>query len=128
MGPGSIQAGMAVLVGSSGGGLISVRCDGASATTAFCNGVVIQGNDAFGVPVIVQYRDIATLTVAQWNNVIAEGSVVGLTTGAPYFVSDTAPGKITATPPVTVGHFDTIVGWALSPTELLVQPSTPLER
>lgn len=116
---------MAVRVGSFGGTLISVRCNAAASDTSFVNGVVIQGND--NTPVIVQYRDIVALTVAQWDNVIAEGSVVGLTTGAPYFVSDTAAGKITATPPVTAGHFVTIVGWALSPTELLVQPSTPIE-
>lgn len=128
--PGAFISGMAVTIGESGGSLISARCNAASAGTSFCTGIVTKGTPAFPLPneATVQAAGIVTLTTAEWDAVIQEGSSTGLTVGVPYFLSDSANGKITATPNATSGHFVTLVGWALSPTELLFQPTTPLQN
>ncbi len=47
----------------------------------------------------------------------------GLTAGTEYFLSDTTPGSITATPVTTSGHILQSVGTALSATELDFKPA-----
>jgi len=44
----------------------------------------------------------------------------GLTVGATYFLSDTAPGEVTTTAPTASGHIAQVVGVAVSAIELQV--------
>ena len=124
--PGTRKPGQVTHVAFLASTLVSTLCNAAAAATAFCNGIITQGND--DTPVIVQASGIVELETFRWDAVIDGGSGIGLSPGQPYFVSDTTAGNITTTPPSTGGHFVTLVGWALSATQMLVQPLTPLEN
>lgn len=54
--------------------------------------------------------------------------LTGLTIGAKYFLSGSAPGGVTLTPPVTAGHSLQYVGKALSATELSFEPGEAMIR
>lgn len=54
--------------------------------------------------------------------------LTGLTLGAIYFLSGTAPGEVTATPPTTSGHCLQVVGKAISATTLLFERGEPVIR
>lgn len=60
-------------------------------------------------------------------DVVTLGPISGfaaLTQGADYFVSDTVPGELMELAELTIGSVISRVGYALSPTELFVQPMT----
>lgn len=63
-------------------------------------------------------------TTAQWDAVA--GTTGGLVFGTRYFVSPTAVGLLTSTPPTTVGQCNTLVGIALSATELELGIQAPI--
>lgn len=67
---------------------------------------------------------ILVATTTQWDAVA--GTTGGLTFGTEYFLDPANPGKITSTPPSTVGQCVTLVGIALSTTELQLQISAPI--
>lgn len=67
---------------------------------------------------------VLVATTAQWDAVA--GTAGGLAFGTIYFLDPATAGKITATPPTTVGQCVTIVGIALSATELELQISQPI--
>lgn len=67
----------------------------------------------------VRYSGVVALPAADWVLATEEGTA--LTPGVPYFASDSAPGKITKTPPSGEGDFPEQVGIALSPVAFLVQ-------
>ncbi|HEY6025852.1 MAG TPA: capsid cement protein [Pseudolabrys sp.] len=73
----------------------------------------------------VQTSGVLTLTTAQWD--ARTGGSGGLTFGTPYYLDVTA-GKMTATAPSAVGQFVTLLGVALSTTQLrlLIQPPVGL--
>lgn len=50
------------------------------------------------------------------------GGFSGLSVNQPYFLSESTPGAITATPPATIGEFVRVIGYALSATELFLLP------
>ena len=66
-----------------------------------------------------------TLTEAEWEAVTAGAGIVP---GNPYYLSDSVSGGLTDTPNATSGHFVTLVGWALSATQLQVQIGTPIKN
>jgi hypothetical protein len=77
-----------------------------------------------GERVNVQYGGILTLgTTEDWDAIA--GTSGGLTPGAPYYLSATTAGLLTATPPGSGGEFVAPVGVALSPVSLLIQISFP---
>lgn len=60
--------------------------------------------------------------------VYKEGTITGLsglTIGARYYLSTTA-GLITTTAPTTAGHIVQYIGYAISATELIFEPSDPI--
>ena len=70
------------------------------------------------------------LTAAEWDVVTIEPSVLGLTPGAAYYLTNT-DGMITKLTPSTNpggGSIDAYVGVALSETTLLLQPNTDVEQ
>jgi hypothetical protein len=58
-----------------------------------------------------------TATTAEWD--IVAGTTGGLTPGAIYYLS--VAGKLTETPPSSIGEYVTQVGYAISPTVLIIE-------
>ena len=67
---------------------------------------------------------ILVATTTQWDAVA--GTTGGLTFGTYYFVDPTTAGKITSTVPTTVGQCVTLVGLAISTTELELDIQPPV--
>lgn len=67
---------------------------------------------------------ILIATTTQWDAVA--GTTGGLTFGTYYFVDPANPGKITSTAPTTAGQCVTLVGMALSATELELDIQPPI--
>jgi hypothetical protein len=67
---------------------------------------------------------ILVATTAQWDAVA--GTTGGLAFGTYYFIDPATVGKITATPPTTVGQVNVQVGIALSATELELEITAPV--
>ena len=68
---------------------------------------------------------ILVATTAQWDAVVT-GETGGLAFGTRYFLDPANVGKLTATPPTTVGQCNTLVGIALSTTELELNIQAPI--
>lgn len=64
------------------------------------------------------------LSVAQWN--LITGGTGGLNSGSIYFLDTAAPGLIKPYPPGSAGQYVTLIGQAMSPTLLLIQPQQPM--
>jgi hypothetical protein len=82
-----------------------------------------------GVTPIVQTSDIVTLTATEWDLVMDIGvmGVGGLIAGTPYYVGKSS-GLLTATRPATPPVVISLVGIALSATQLrLSTPSVPIQ-
>lgn len=67
---------------------------------------------------------ILVATTAQWDAVA--GTTGGLAFGTLYFVDPANFGKLTATPPTTAGQCVTLVGMAISTTELELRIAAPI--
>lgn len=67
---------------------------------------------------------ILVATTAQWDAVA--GTTGGLAFNTEYFLDPATAGKITSTPPTTVGQCLVLVGVALSTTELELQIAPPI--
>ena len=78
---------------------------------------------AAGVGNIIE-TGVLVATTAQWDAVA--GTTGGLTFNTDYFLDPANPGKLTSTPPTTVGQCNVLVGRALSPTELALQFGPPI--
>lgn len=98
--------------------------DFAKASTAFG---VVKALNADGT-VQVATAGVVTLTTAQWNAVTGDSG--GLVLGDPYYAASEAGGSpfLSNVAPAGVGKFTTLVGVALSSTELLVSPSAPVQN
>lgn len=93
----------------------------AKATTgAF--GLVYDASISAGGTGYIQTDGVVVATTTQWDAVT--GQTGGLTFNSLYFVDAASPGKLTATAPSTPGQCVTVVGRALSTTELslILQP------
>ncbi len=64
-------------------------------------------------------------TNAQWDAVVT-GQTGGLTFNTLYFLDPANAGKLTATPPITAGQVNVLIGRALSQTELEVLTAQPI--
>ena len=67
---------------------------------------------------------VLVATAVQWDAVA--GTTGGLAFGTIYFLDPVTSGKLTATPPSTVGQCVVVIGVALSTTELDLQISLPI--
>jgi hypothetical protein len=72
----------------------------------------------------MQTVGIQTLTTVQWDAVT--GGSGGLTANAKYYLDTATAGKLTATAPSTVGQFVTLVGRAISTTQLRLNIQPPI--
>lgn len=69
----------------------------------------------------IQSDGVFTATTAQWDAVT--GATGGLTPGAIYYLSATAAGTISSTPPTTAGQYVVQLGIALSSTSMDIRDS-----
>jgi fibronectin-binding autotransporter adhesin len=106
------------------GSLTVKRAIGNSAATALVIGLSTGTFGAGNTSVQLAISDVLTLTTTQWDAVA--GTTGGLTPGTVYFLHQTTPGHLTATPPTTTGQFVVQVGIALSATQLLIKLNTPI--
>lgn len=92
--------------------------------TAFAVGIYVaaaSGEHPIVRPVTIKNTGIVELTTAQWDALTGESG--GLTVDERYYVSAATAGHLVGTPPSTTGTFQTLVGIALSTTQLLLQLS-----
>ena len=92
--------------------------------TAFVVGLYVAAAGGLGPvvrPVTVKNTGPVELTTAEWDAITGESG--GLTVDERYYLSAATAGKLTGTPPVGTGTFQTLVGIALSTTQLLLQLS-----
>jgi hypothetical protein len=104
---------------SSAAGQVDLGSAAASATALVIG--ILTTDAGSGLTANVQTSDVVTLTTAQWD--ARTGATGGLAFGQPYWLDVTA-GKLTTTAPATAGRFVTLIGVALSTTQLrlLIQP------
>ena len=79
--------------------------------------------DAIGV---IQTDGLVSGTLAGWTGVLEDANPLGLTLGSIYYLSKTAPGKITSIPPIAPG-VSTRVGRALSDVLFDLNIDYPIE-
>ena len=89
-----------------------------------CSGLLAVAALADAVNCVYTPFGLVGLATWQWDLAVV-GESGGLTPGDLYYVSDTESGMLTNTAPVTVGHFVTPVGIALSPTLMVLNPGYP---
>ena len=98
----------------------NVRLTDASAiNTASCIGFVTAATAIGFVPELTNNK----ITLADWTAITG---AVSLSVGVRYFADPATPGKMTTTPPTTVGSCITSVGIALSTTTLDIEISDPI--
>lgn len=78
-----------------------------------------------GSAVDVQWGGSLGLTDEQWQSVLGTSSG-GLTTGAPYYLSDAVAGQITSTPPITENHYVVQIGVAEFTGSVFLQLGPPI--
>jgi hypothetical protein len=94
-----------------------------AADHAHVQGIATVGNQD-SQAITNQFTGVVTLTTAQWDAVVT-GQSGGLTAGAWYYLSSATAGFLTTTAPSVGGTFKTLVGLAISPTELQLQLGEP---
>ncbi len=115
LGPANLGAGITVRKAATNAAEAAARCSGIALSTSSPDNVNVQ------------YRGIVVLTEAEWQAITVGG--VGLVAGNTYWVADTAAGnpagQLDSSPPATPGEWATIVGFALTTTELQLQQQAP---
>jgi len=95
-----------------------------AAGTANLLGLVYDVSISNGATGGIATDGVLTATTTQWDAVA--GTTGGLTFGTTYFLDPTTSGKITSTPPTTVGQLVVAIGVALSTTDLLIDIETEI--
>ena len=94
-----------------------------AAATSIVAGLVSDATIANGAIGNVQSAGFMTKTTAQWD--AQTGDVGGLVPGAQYWLSDVTAGKLVKVAP-GAGSYDTLIGQALSATEMQLTIEQPL--
>lgn len=100
------------------------RAQANAKATAKLAGLGLDASFAAGAAGNIITGGILVATTTQWDAVA--GTTGGLAFGTEYFLDPATAGKITATPPSTVGQCNVLVGIALSTTELELQITPPI--
>jgi len=101
------------------------RAQANAKTTSLLAGLVYDVSIAAGAAGNIAQSGILVATAAQWDAVVT-GESGGLTFNTNYFLDPANVGKLTATPPTTVGQCNTLVGRAISTTELEILLNQPI--
>ena len=100
------------------------RAQANAKTTSKLAGLVYDATIAAAAVGNVAQSGVLVGTTTQWDAVA--GTTGGLSFGTVYFLDPANVGKITATPPATVGQVNVVVGTALSATELEMAITLPV--
>jgi hypothetical protein len=100
------------------------RAQANAKSTCTLAGVVYDPTIAAAASGNIAQSGVLIATTAQWD--VVAGTTGGLVFNTLYFVDPTNAGKLTSTAPTTVGQCITVVGRALSSTELELQISQPI--
>ena len=95
----------------------------AKATSQIC-GIVYDTSVAASASGNIAQSGVMVATTTQWDAVA--GTTGGLAFGALYFLDPANPGKITSAVPTTAGQTNTLIGRALSATELELMIAPPI--
>lgn len=90
-------------------------------------GTITRASAAAGTPHVGLGWALTSVATGQPITIQLQGIIAGLsalTPGARYFLSNTTPGGITATPPSATGELWQYIGTALSATQLQFEPDT----
>ncbi|WP_158810263.1 hypothetical protein [Beijerinckia sp. L45] len=101
------------------------RAQANSKTTSKLAGLVYDATIAAGANGNIAQSGVLVGTTAQWDAAVT-GQTGGLTFGSLYFLDPGNVGKLTTTPPTTVGTCNVAIGTALSATELELQIAQPI--
>lgn len=100
------------------------RAQANAKTTSKLVGLWFDSSTAAAAVGTVAADGVLVGTTAQWD--VVAGTTGGLTFNSTYFLDPASVGKITATPPTTVGHCNVVIGVASSATELTLQIEQPI--
>lgn len=101
------------------------RAQANAKSTALLAGLVFDATVAAGAAGNIASSGILVGTASQWDAVVT-GESGGLTFNTIYFVDPANVGKLTSTPPATPGQCNTVVGRAISTTELELAIGLPI--
>lgn len=102
------------------------RAQANAKTTSKVAGLVYDATIAAGANGYIASSNILIGTTAQWDAAVT-GQTGGLTFNSVYFLDAGNVGKLTTTPPATIGQCNVVIGTALSSTELELQITLPLQ-
>ena len=94
-------------------------CDKALANayvTSLVVGIVYDDLVISGKPANIVTTGVVAATTTQWD--VVTGGTGGLTFNTLYFLDPSTAGMLTATPPLVVGQYNTLIGLALSATKM----------
>ncbi|MGX7709288.1 hypothetical protein [Methylobacterium sp. Gmos1] len=117
----SVVFGMAVYASAAD---VVKRAQANAKATAKVSGLVYDTSIAAAAIGNIAQSGVLVGTAAQWDAVA--GTTGGLVFGTYYFLDPANAGRITAAPPTTAGQVNTLIGLALSTTELELQIGTPI--
>lgn len=100
------------------------RAVASAAATALVSGLVFDPTVAAAAAGNLADSGTIVGTTAQWDAVT--GQTGGLTFNSLYFLDPVTPGKLTTTPPTTVGQCNVLVGQAFSSTALKMLLAPPI--
>ena len=100
------------------------RAQANALSTSFVIGLGYDATTAAAAVGNIQCGGVAVATTAQWDAVA--GTTGGLTFNTTYFLDPANAGKITSTPPSTIGQTNVLIGIALSTTELDLYLNPPI--
>lgn len=119
---GSIVIGTPVYV-KSNGNVDKARANATGTTKVL--GLVRDSSISAAASGIIQTSGVLAATTGEWDTVT--GGSGGLTAGSYYFLSSSTAGMLTATAPSSGGDFITLVGLAVSTTEMYINPVPPVK-
>jgi hypothetical protein len=91
------------------------------AATAEVLGLVADATIATATIGTIALSGLLSATTGQWDAVVT-GAAGGLVFGTKYFLDPSTAGKLTTTPPTTVGQYLVYIGTAFSTTEMMLDP------
>jgi hypothetical protein len=101
------------------------RAVASAAATSIVSGLVYDPTIAAAAAGNIADSGTLVGTTAQWDAVVT-GETGGLVFNGLYFLDPVTPGKLTLTPPTTVGQSNVLVGQAFSATELKLLLMPPI--
>lgn len=111
----TLAAGMAAATHSSGTGIVGAcAANGTKPAVGLLQEAVANGFAG-------EVQTSGPMTLADWSAIVGAATL----TRGPYYLDPTTPGKLTATAPTAVGQVVQVVGYAVGPATLEINPAPP---